>query len=104
MKWSITNMLVTNDVVLDVVFKIGFCVSDTQHGLTGRFDYDTEIKPYNPEDFTLYANVTEAQAIKWVKEALGEEITASMESQVQAIIDGQKIPTPQPAPLPWVAE
>ena len=104
MKWSITEMLVTNDVVPYVVVKIGFFVSDTQDGLTGRFNYETEIKPYNLENFTLYADITEDQAIKWVKESLGEEIAASMESQVQAIIDAQKIPTPQPAPLPWATE
>jgi len=46
--------------------------------------------------------VTEAQAIQWTQDAAGASRIASWEKEVQAQIDAQKIPTPQPAPLPWV--
>jgi hypothetical protein len=101
MKWSITEMLVTNDVVPDMVTRIGFSVSDEQNGLSGQVSYAMNVNPPDPENHTPYGQVTEAQAIRWIQEALGEEGTASMELQVQAIIDGQKIPTPQAVPLPW---
>ena len=101
MKWSITEMLVTNDVVPNMVTRIGFSVSDEQDGLTGQVSYAMNVNPPDPENLTPYLQVTEAQAIRWIQDALGEEGTASMELQVQAIIDAQKIPTPVAAPLPW---
>jgi hypothetical protein len=104
MKWSINEMFVTNDVVPDMVTRVAFSVSDTQDDLSGQVNYALNILPADSDNYTPYAEVTESQAIGWVKEVLGVEGTESMEAQVQAIIDKQKIPLPQPAPLPWVAE
>jgi hypothetical protein len=104
MKWSITEMLVTNDVVPEMVTRCGFSVSDTQDNLSAQINNALNIGPANPDNYTPYPQVTELQAIGWVQEVLGVEGTESIEAQVQAIIDKQKIPLPQPAPLPWVAE
>jgi hypothetical protein len=101
MKWTITEMLVTNDVIPDMVTRVGFFVSDKQDSLTGQVSYAMNVNPANPENFTPYSQITEAQAINWVQDILGVEGTASIELQVQTIIDNQKILTPQPAPLPW---
>ena len=104
MKWSITEMFVTNDIAPDMVTRCAFSVSDTQDGLSGQVNYALNILPADPENYTPYAQVTEAQAIGWVQAVLGVEGTASMETQVQAQIDAKKVVTPQPAPLPWAAE
>ena len=103
MKWSINSMMVTNDVKPDMVTMTNFTISDTQDGLTGQVSYSLNLLPADPDNYTPYGQVTEAQAIGWTQDAAGAERIASWESEVQAQIDAQKVVTPQPAPLPWVA-
>ena len=101
MKWTINSMMVTNDVAPDMVTMTNFTLSDTQDGLSGQVSYSLNLLPADPKDYTPYSQVTEAQAIQWTKDAAGAARIASWEKEVQAQIDAQKIPTPQPAPLPW---
>ena len=104
MKWVINSMMVTNDIAPEMVTMTNFTLSDTQDGLTGQVSYSLNLLPADPDNYTPYADVTEAQAIQWTQDAAGAERIASWEAEVQAQIDAQKIPTPQPAPLPWVTE
>ena len=104
MKWVINSMMVTNDIAPEMVTMTNFTLSDTQNGLTGQVSYSLNLLPADPDNYTPYADVTEAQAIQWTQDAAGAERIASWEAEVQAQIDAQKIPTPQPAPLPWVTE
>jgi len=101
MKWSINSMMVTNDIAPDMVTMTNFTISDTQDGLFGQVSYSINILPADPQNYTPYADVTEAQAIGWTQAAAGAERIASWEAEVQAQIDAQKVVTPQPAPLPW---
>ena len=94
-------MLVTNDVAPDMVTMTNFTLSDTQDGLTGQVSYSLNLLPADPNNYTPYSQVTETQAIGWTQDAAGAERIASWEAEVQSQIDTQKIPTPQPAPLPW---
>ena len=104
MKWIINSMMVTNDIAPEMVTMTNFTLTDTQNGLTGQVSYSLNLLPADPDNYTPYADVTEAQAIQWTQDAAGAERIASWEAEVQAQIDAQKIPTPQPAPLPWVTE
>jgi hypothetical protein len=104
MKWAINSLLVTNDTQPDMVTMSNFTLSDTQNGLTGQVSYSLNLLPADPNNYTPYADVTEAQAIQWTQDAAGASRIASWEKEVQAQIDAQKIPTPQPAPLPWATE
>ena len=104
MKWVINSMMVTNDIAPEMVTMTNFTLTDTQNGLTGQVSYSLNLLPADPDNYTPYADVTEAQAIQWTQDAAGAERIASWEAEVQAQIDAQKIPTPQPAPLPWVTE
>jgi hypothetical protein len=101
MKWTINSMMVTNDIAPDMVTMTNFTLSDTQDGLSGQVSYSLNLLPADPKDYTPYSQVTEAQAIQWTKDAAGPVRIASWEAEVQDQIDAQKIPTPQPAPLPW---
>lgn len=101
MKWSINSMMVTNDVKPDMVTMTNFTLSDTQDGLSGQVSYSLNLLPADPDNYTPYAQVTEAQAIGWTQDAAGAERIASWEAEVQVQIDAQKVVTPQPAPLPW---
>lgn len=104
MKWSINSMMVTNDVAPEMVTMTNFTLSDTQDGLSGQVSYSLNLLPADPNNYTPYSQVTEAQAINWTQDAAGAERITSWEAEVQAQIDAQKVVTPQPAPLPWAAE
>lgn len=104
MKWTINSLLVTNDIQPDMVTMSNFTLSDEQAGLTGQVSYSLNLLPADPDNYTPYSQVTEAQAIQWTQDAAGAARIASWEAEVQAQIDAQKIPTPQPAPLPWATE
>jgi hypothetical protein len=51
--------------------------------------------------FTPFADLTEAQVIGWVKDALGEEQVASYEKNVANQIEAQINPPVVTPPLPW---
>jgi hypothetical protein len=101
MKWTINSMMVTNDIAPEMVVMTNFTLSDTQDGLTGQVSYSLNLLPADPQNYTPYSQVTEAQAIQWTQDAAGPSRIASWEAEVQAQIDAQKVVTPQPAPLPW---
>jgi len=44
------------------------------------------------EGFTLYADITEAQAIGWVKDSMGEEAVTALEDSIAAQIADSKAP------------
>jgi hypothetical protein len=101
MKWTINSLMVTNETVPTMVTMTNFTLSDEQDGLTGQVSYSLNLLEGDPLNHTPFDQVTEAQAIQWTKDAAGAARIASWEKEVQAQIDAQKIPTPQPAPLPW---
>ena len=102
MNWAINSLSVMNVPEPETVVLSNFTISDTQDGLTGSVTYSVNLLPADASNFTPYADITQAQAIQWTQDALGAERVTNMEAEVQAQIDAQKIPTPQPAPLPWV--
>ena len=104
MNWIINSLSVINTPEPETVVMSNFTISDTQDGLTGSVTYSVNLLPADASNFTPYANITQAQAVQWTQDALGSERVANMEAEVQTQIDAQKIPTPQPAPLPWAAE
>ena len=52
------------------------------------------------EGFTLYADITEAMAIEWVKASMGEEAVTALESSIAAQITASKEPVTA-AGVPW---
>ena len=103
MNWIINSLSVMNTPEPETVVMSNFTINDTQGGLTGSVTYSVNLLPASAANFTPYADITQAQAVQWTQDALGAERVAAMEAEVQAQIDAQQIPTPQPVPLPWVA-
>jgi len=103
MNWIINSLSVLNVPEPETVVMSNFTISDTQDGLTGSVTYSVNLLPPDAANFTPYADITQAEAVQWTQDALGAERVAAMEAEVQAQIDAQKIPSPQPVPLPWVA-
>ena len=52
------------------------------------------------EGFTPYADITEAQAIGWVKDSMGEETVTAVEDSIAAQIADSKAPSVV-AGTPW---
>lgn len=65
---------------------------------TQGFEYDA-----TATDFTPYDQLTEAQVLQWVFDAMGEDQVAAIQDGLQASIDEQKAPTTE-AGTPWAAE
>ena len=100
--WSINGLLVQNtDGLSNVAVMSNFTILGVEGDITGQVSYSFNLLPPDAANFTPYADITEAEAIDWTQAALGLDRVAAMEQEVQQNIDQQKIPTPQPAPLPW---
>lgn len=57
--------------------------------------------PESEGSFTPFDQLTEAQVLQWVKEALGEEIVANNEANMATQITTQKNPPVVSPALPW---
>jgi len=57
-------------------------------------------KDLSDPTFVAYEDITEAQAIEWVKDVMGEEQVAALEANLDGQIEAQKHPT-QASGLPW---
>jgi len=54
----------------------------------------------NSEGYTAYADITEAQAIGWVKDSMGEDAVTALESSIASQIAESKAP-PISTGVPW---
>lgn len=104
MKWKINSLMVMNGDSPDLVTMSNFSISDSQDGLTGQVSYAVNLLPADSAHYTAFKDITEDMAVAWTKEALGVKRVVAMEKEVQDQIEAQKVPTPQVAPLPWVAD
>ena len=100
--WKINSLSVVNVPEENTAVMSNFTISGVEGGLTGSVTYAVNLLPADADNFTPYADITQAMAIQWTKDALGADRVAAMEAEVQAQIVTQNIPTPQSAPLPWV--
>jgi hypothetical protein len=85
----------------DVVFVCHWQLNGTDGEHTGGV-YGSAGLTLDPEaTYVPYADLTEAQVIGWVKEALGEESVTSYEENVAQQIANQINPPVVTPPLPW---
>tara|TARA_R100000458_G_scaffold56408_2_gene61288 strand:+ start:2733 stop:3095 length:363 start_codon:yes stop_codon:yes gene_type:complete len=111
--WKVDTMTVTyaEGGLSDVVTIIAWRVTATDgtfvdpDGATRPLSASTvdsiEITPPDPNNFTPYNNITESQAVGWVKDALGDDRVAAVEAQVSSAVEEKKTPTSGTPPLPW---
>lgn len=108
--WNVTQLdcYPQFDGETDVVFTVHWTLTGTEtvgetvytgyvYGSTG-----VSLDPASP--FTPYANLTKAQVIGWVQDALGAEQVAAYEDIVEKQIADQQNPPVVTPPLPWAAE
>jgi hypothetical protein len=89
------------DGLTDVVFTCHWNLTgDDGEGHTG-YAYGSVGVTLDESDYTPYADLTQAQVIGWVQDALGTEQVASLEASVASQIEQQINPTVVTPPLPW---
>ena len=86
----------------DVVFTVHWVANATDGEYAGSV-YGSQGLTLDPENpFTPFPDLTEAQVIGWVHDAMGEEQVAAYEANMgQQIADQIDPPVVRP-PLPWV--
>ena len=78
------------------------CTGDDGEGHSGQV-YSTvsfEVDPDKP-NFVPFAQITEAQAIEWTQQALGEEQVAAVYTSIDTQIEDAISPKIVTPPLPW---
>ena len=96
--WSITSMTILPQVdgYSDFAWQVGWLCSATDGTNTQTMGSGVTFYPaQQTEPYTPYDQLTEAQVIGWVQQALGPETTAKTETVLTNSL------TAQVAPLPW---
>jgi hypothetical protein len=103
--WSINQLdyTVSLDSKTNVVTNIHWdCTDKDADGNHGRTYGSTGIPTDDLSDFIAYGDITEANAIAWVKAALGEDGVSDQESAVAAQIAVLQTPVSGTG-VPWAA-
>ena len=103
--WSIVQLdyTVSLDSKTNVVTNIHWdCTDKDADGNAGRTYGSQGIPTDDLSDFTAYDDITEANAIAWVKAALGDDGVSNQEDSVAAQIADLKTPV-SGSGSPWAA-
>jgi hypothetical protein len=69
---------------------------------------DVPVGDADPEDFTLFENLTEATVITWLEAVIdarageGEPTVAQMRTGLAGMLAAKRTPSVEPMPVPWV--
>ena len=85
----------------DVVFTVHWQLNGTDGAYAGSVYGSSGVMFNEGSTFVPYAELTEAQVVSWVQDALGEEQVASYEANVEQQIANEKNPPGVTPPLPW---
>ena len=105
--WTIaqTDFVLSTDGLTNVINVIHWRVDLEQTEGDETFyasSYGTQSVTFDPNNFTDYSDVTEANCIAWVKAAMGEEQVTALETGLKFNIDLQIKPTTGSG-RPWAA-
>lgn len=103
--WSVVQMdaYPELDGQADVVFTVHWQLNGTDGTYNGSVYGSVGVTLDEGATFTPYADLTQAQVIGWVQDALGEEQVAAYEANVAQQIADQANPPVVTPPLPWSA-
>ena len=85
----------------DVVFTVHWTLNGTDGTYNGSVYGSVGLTLDEGATFTPYDQLTEAQVIGWVQDALGDEQVAAYEANVAQQIANQANPPVVAPPLPW---
>jgi len=101
--WSIVQLdyALSEDGHTDVVNNSHWqCIDEDDAGNEARVYGTVAIPTDDLSNFTPYADITEAEAVQWTKDALGAEEVASIEANVAAQLQLIENPT-EGSGTPW---
>ena len=102
--WRINNLTRKTTVgsLSDVVTSINWRaeLTDSDSGHNASTDGDIEISAADAGNFTAYESITEANAVSWVKSALGSDKVTATEDSLTAKIAELKTPV-EKIGVPW---
>ena len=100
--WRINNLTRKTTVgsLSDVVTSINWVAELSDSGHNASEDGDIEISAADAGNFTAYASITEANAVSWVKSALGSDKVTATEDSLTAKIAELKTPV-EKIGIPW---
>jgi hypothetical protein len=87
----------------DVVFTVHWTLSGEEAGFSGSVYGSVGVTIDEGATFTPYEDLTLAQVVGWVQDALGEEQVTAYEANVAQQINDQIVPPVVTPPLPWSA-
>jgi hypothetical protein len=103
--WNVTQMDAYPEYEgeTDVVFTVHWTLTGTDETYVGSVYGSVGVSLDEGATFTPYEDLTEAQVIGWVQDALGAEQVAAYEANVAQQIADQIDPPVVTPPLPWSA-
>jgi hypothetical protein len=102
--WNVVQMDAhpEKDGLTDVVFTVHWTLNgDDGEGHTGSAYGSVGVTLDEGGDCTPYDKLTQKQVVGWVKDSLGDEQVASLETSIANQIKQQIKPTVVTPPLPW---
>jgi hypothetical protein len=88
----------------DVVFSAAWRVNGTDGTYNATVYGSQSLSPYDGKTpFTPYADLTQAEVIGWVQNAMGAEQVAAINANIEQQIENQVNPPIVTPPLPWAA-
>lgn len=100
MNWTISSLdrALPDGVVLTAHWRVSKTDGDASGSVYGTISFPAK-DPADP-DFIPYDQLTEAQVVEWVKDAMGANQVSAYEAAVQGQIDAQINPT-KASGVPW---
>ena len=101
--WMIsqTNFVLSEDGLTNVITNLHWRVTAVD-GEYSASSYGSQSVTVDPDNFTKYSDVTEANCISWLKTAMGEEAVTELEASLQSQLDLEITPT-NGSGTPWAA-
>jgi hypothetical protein len=117
-EWKIKNLkkqddpsLELNDIIVQTYWE---CIGTDEDGNSGSFHGATPFEPdqVDPNNFTTYENLTEAQVLSWIQDVVNASpsykahIDQQIQKQIDAIVrpmvevSGDQLPWAEPTPTP----
>ena len=100
--WTVSTMerTLTDGDLSDVVTTLHWQVTDSDGDHHGRCYGTVGLEAPDADNFTAYADISEADAIAWAKAAIGEEQVTAYEASVASQIELSKNPVSGTG-VPW---
>jgi hypothetical protein len=97
------GVVYNEDTLTDVVQTINWVLTATDGEYSASCYGSITLGAPDPENFTPYAELTEAQVTEWTIQSLGEEQVSTYEASLAGQIEAQKNPTSGNMAPPWSA-